>query len=344
MKKVISSVIVVVLLVIITSCSIPSSSDKQESVTSYSTNILVYLPVDYIDLSVLHNFEETFNVGVKIAEFDSNEDMYASLIKSNKYDVVVSSDYMLDRLIQENRIVKLDQSKLSNTSYISSQYLHPVYDEGNEYTVPYMVGTLGILYNKRTVKINSWNDLFNHNGILVVDSERDVIGLILCMLGYSMNTINDGEISEAKIFLQRLKSNMRGYYESVFIQEMLAAEESYIGIVYSGDGKRAVDLNPNLNYIIPKEGTNKWVDGFVIPTTSQNIDIAHEFINFMCSPNIAIRNMSYTGYTSPVETIWNEFYNNRIMFPTEEELIRCESLIYSTEIVSKYSKLWKEVR
>jgi len=302
------------------------------------------MPIEYIDRSVLRDFEKEFNVGVKLVEFESNEDMYEDVISSNEYDVLIPSDYMIDRLIQGGCLAKLDRTRLSNISYVARQYMNPAYDRNNDYHVPYMVGTLGILYNRKALQITSWADMFATPGILMVDSERDAVGLALKMFGFSMNATNDTQLEEARQLLQKSKSNIRGFYESTDIVDMIAAQDAFIGVVYSGDGKLAVDLNPSLAYIIPEEGSNKWTDAMVIPANSSNISLAHEFINFMCRPNIAIRNMSKIGYTSPIKDAWKEFAGNTIMFPSDENLALCETFVHSPQIVEKHNKVWISIR
>ena len=352
MKKLISAFMIIALAAsLLAACRNSNTNDPQQTNNarettrpSYSSNITIYMPVEYVDIGVLMDFEREFNVGVRLIEFDSNEEMYEESIGSGEYDVLVPSDYMIDRLIQEGRLAKLDHNMLPNMAYLSGQYMNPEYDSNNDYHIPYMVGTVGILYNRRVMQISSWEDMFNTSGILMVDSERDVVGLALKTLGYSMNSTNDSELGAASGVLQGARSNIRGYYESTFIVDMITAQEAFIGVVYSGDGKLAVDLNSSLAYIIPQEGSNKWTDSFVIPANSRNIELAHAFINYMCGPNIAIRNMSAIGYTSPVQDAWSEFAGNRIMFPVDDELDRCETFTHSAQIVEKHGKVWQDLR
>jgi spermidine/putrescine transport system substrate-binding protein len=336
--------VLVIALLLLAGCSDGSGDTTRETKVSYPTAITVYMPIGYVDTGVLRDFEKEFNVGVVLKEFDSNEEMYDDIRKTSEYDVLVPSDYMIDRLIQEGRLAKLDHGKLPNMSYIARQYMGQDYDRGNDYNVPYMTGTLGILYNRRALQISSWRDMFGTKGILMVDSERDVIGVALEMLGYSMNSADEGELEAARQVLQGAKSNIGGFYDSTDIVDMITAQEAFIGVVYSGDGKLATDLNLNLEYIIPEEGGNKWTDAFVIPANSGHIDLAHEFINFMCRPNIAIRNMSCIGYTSPIQDAWSEFAGNKIMFPSDEDLARCETFTYSEKSADKYHRVWKDIR
>ena len=356
MKKLVSAIIIAALLAtMLTSCATrttggnnsnttPTGSTSESPRPSYTNSITIYMPVEYVDLGVLRDFEREFGVGVTLVEFDSNEEMYEEAIETNEYDVLVPSDYMIDRLIQEGYLAKLNHDLLPNMSYLSSQYMSPQYDGNNDYQIPYMVGTLGILYNRRTLQISSWQDMFGASGILMVDSERDVVGVALKMLGYSMNSTDNSELEAASQALQRARGNIRGYYESTYIVDMITAQEAFIGVVYSGDGKLAVDLNSSLAYIIPEEGSNKWTDAFVIPANSSNIELAHAFINFMCAPNIAIRNMSAIGYTSPVSDAWSEFAGNKIMFPIDDDLAKCETFTHSPQIVEKQGEVWQNLR
>jgi spermidine/putrescine transport system substrate-binding protein len=311
--------------------------------------ITVYNASEYMDMTTIRDFEKAHNVGVKYVEFDSNEDMYDEISRTpDAYDVLVPSDYMIDRLIKEGKLAKLDKSKVPNMSNVAPEYLAPAYDPNNEYVVPYMAGTLGILYHKKAVSapVDSWTSLFDtqYKGkILMWDSMRDCIGATLKMLGYSMNSSDDRELSEAKAYLQKQRSLVQKYGEEE-IRDILIADEGILAIVYSGEAKRAVDQNPNLAYVIPKEGSNKWVDGFVILKSTKHLEASQKFINFMCRPHIAVRNMTETGYTSPVSGAWAEFGGNKIMFPTAEELLRCEAFLYNAEAAGKYNRFWSEIR
>jgi spermidine/putrescine-binding protein len=211
-----------------------------------------------------------------------------------------------------------------------------------------MVGTLGILYNKKlaALPVDSWTSLWDirhRGGILMWDSMRDVIGPTLKMLGYSVNSGEDEELAQVKERLIAQRPLVHAYAGDA-IRDMMIADEGMLAVIYSGDAKTAIDQNPNLAYVIPKEGSNKWVDGFAILKDSGHMETAHAFINFMCSPHIAIRNMTQTGYTSPVFSIWGEFGSNVIMFPVSEELDRCEAFLYDKDATLKYEMLWQEVR
>ena len=326
----------------------PSSTKKEEPI-NYVGELRVYNAAEYMDMSTIKDFEREYKIKVIYDEFESNESLYDDIVKNpNEYDLLIPSDYMIDRLIKEGRVEKLDKTKVTNISNVAPEYLNPAYDNGNEYSVPYMVGTVGILYNKKQVQepVDSWNILWDskYKGqIWMWDSMRDVMGVSLKRLGYSMNSTNDREITEAKKELISQYSLLRGYAEEESRDAMIA-DEGALALVYAGEAKAAIDQNPNLAYAIPKEGSNKFVDGFVVVKGAKNKEAAMNFINFMCRSNIAVRNMTETGYTSPISGAWAEFGNNKIMFPTTEELDRCEAFLYDQDATAKYNRAWQEIR
>ena len=333
----------------INSSNSQNNNQQKEEKINYVEEINVYNAAEYMDESTIKDFEKQFKIKVNYSEFESNEDMYTEIIKSpTKYDVLIPSDYMIDRLIKENRVEKFNKTNVPNISNIATEYLNPDYDKQNEYVVPYMTGTVGILYNKKLVKeeVDSWNILWDskYKGqIWMWDSMRDVIGVSLKRLGYSMNSNDNNELNEAKKALISQLSLLRGYSEEESRDAMIA-DEGALALVYSGEAKFAMDQNPNLDYVIPKEGSNKFVDGFVIVKGTRHKEAAEKFINFMCGSNIAVRNMTTTGYTSPIKGAWREFGNNKVMFPSEEELSRCEAFLYNASGTEKYNKMWKEIR
>lgn len=326
-----------------------TTTQKNEERINYIEEISVYNAAEYMDMSTIKDFEKEYKVKVNYKEFESNEAMYADFVKnSSRYDVLVPSDYMIDRLIKENRLEKINKANIPNISNIATEYLNPEYDKTNDYIVPYMTGTLGILYNKKLVneEVNSWNILWNpkYKGqIWMWDSMRDVIGMSLKRLGYSMNSTNDEELNRARQELINQTKLLRAYAEEESRDSMIA-DEGALALVYAGEAKFAIDQNPNLAYVIPKEGSNKFVDGFVIVKNTRHKEASEKFINFMCKSNIAVRNMTSTGYTSPIKGAWAEFANNRIMFPSEEELSRCEAFLYDAQATQKYNDIWKVVK
>ena len=327
----------------------PSRPAKVEEKIDYIGELRVLNAAEYMDMGTVKDFEREYKIHVIYDEFESNESMYEDIVSNpNSYDVLVPSDYMIDRLIKEGRVEKLDKNNVSNISNVAQEYLAPSYDVNNDYSVPYMVGTVGILYNKKVVKdpVTSWDVLWdaNYKGqIWMWDSMRDVIGVSLKRLGYSMNSTNESELQEAKQALISQVRLLKGYAEEE-CRDAMIADEGALALVYAGEAKAAIDQNPNLAYVIPDEGSNKFVDGFVIVKGTTHKDYAEKFINFMCRSNIAVRNMTETGYTSPIKGAWAEFGNNRIMFPTEEELNRCEAFLYDASATERYNRIWQEVK
>jgi len=328
-----------------------SSTDKneEEEKIKYTETISVYNAAEYMDVSTIRDFEKEYKIRVNYFEFESNESMYKDITTgSNSYDILVPSDYMVDRLIKEDRIEKIDKANITNLSNVAEEYLYPEYDKENDYIVPYMTGTLGILYNKKIVTetVDSWNIMWNEKykgQIWLWDSLRDVLAMSMKKLGYSVNTANDDELNQVKQELINQTRLLRSFGEEESRDAMIA-DEGALALVYSGEAKFAIDQNPNLAYVIPKEGSNKFVDGFVIVKGTKHKDAAEKFINFMCRSNIAVRNMTSTGYTSPIKGAWNEFGNNSIMFPSQEELDRCEAFMYDPDGTEKYNALWKSIR
>ena len=324
-------------------------ANKVEERIDYKEEISVYNAAEYMNETTIKDFEKEYKIKVNYKEFESNEDMYKEFVNnSSKYDILVPSDYMIDRLIKENRLEKINKSNITNLSNVSNEYLNPEYDKENNYVVPYMTGTVGILYNKKNVKeeVDSWNILWSEKykgQIWMWDSLRDVIGVALKKSGCSMNSTIDSELNKAKQALIQQNKLLKGYAEEE-ARDAMIADEGALALVYSGEAKFAIDQNPNLAYVIPKEGSNKFVDGFVVVKNTKHKDAAEKFINFMCRPNIAVRNMTSTGYTSPIKGAWDEFGNNKIMFPSQEELSRCEAFLYDANTNEKYNKIWKEVR
>lgn len=311
----------------------------------------IYNAGKYIDPTVIDEFEQQYNCRVIYDEFDSNESMYVQIANdSYTYDLVVPSDYTIDRLIQEDRVVKLDKSLIPNIGNIDSSYLNPVYDPNNDYSIPYMVGTVGILYNK-SINVDekdvSYDMLFDQKykgQIFMLDSVRDALGVALINLGYSVNETDSAKLEEAKDLLIKQKPLVQAYITDEMVDKMIAGE-GLMTLAYSGEAAYAMSQSDELTYAVPKEGSNKWVDGFVILKTGQQQELAMKFINFMCQPEIAQRNMIETGYVSPVTGTSPEFESDtEVYYPSAETLAKCESFTYSAEVTEKYTDLWTNVQ
>ena len=314
----------------------------------------IYNAGKYIDPAVIEEFEDLYNCKVVYDEFDSNESMYVQIANNTyTYDIVVPSDYYIDRLIQEGRVEKLDKSLMPNIANLDEQYLNPVYDPGNQYSIPYMVGTVGILYNKAKLGIEeedvTYGMLFDpkYKGkIFMLDSVRDALGAALVHLGYSVNSTNNAELEQAKNLLIKQKPLVQAYITDEMVDKMVAGE-GLLTLAYSGEAAYALSLDENdeLTYAVPKEGSNKWVDGFVILKTGKQKELAMKFIDFMCRQDVAQRNMIETGYVSPVlGTAPEEESDTEVYYPSSETLARCEAFTYSAKVTEKYTDIWLSVQ
>lgn len=311
----------------------------------------VYNWMDYIDPEVIEDFEEEFNVKVNYDTFATNEDMYVKIAKGGtSYDVVFPSDYMIERMINEDLLAKIDKDNIPNMKYIGDDFLDLDFDRNNEYSVPYMWGTVGIIYNKTMVDdvVDSWDILWNekYDGqILMLDSQRDSIGVSLKRLGYSMNTRDLDELEEAKNEL--IKQPVYAYVGDE-VKDLMIGEEAALAVVWSGDAVFMMRENENLEYVIPKEGTNIWFDNMVIPKNAKNKELAEEFINFLNRPDIAARNVEYIGYSTPnVEAqklLPEEIRNSEVAYPSSEVLENTEIFKDMKDMLSIYDELWLEVK
>ena len=320
--------------------------------------LTVYNWGQYMDPKVIDMFEKETGIEVTYTEFDTNETMYPVVANGQgQYDVVCPSDYMIQKMIGQNMLAKLNTSNIPNLKYIDKEYMQKseTFDQGNQYSVPYFWGTVGILYNKKMVKgpIDSWSVLWDkqyQDNILMQKSVRDAFGIVLKYLGYSANTTNEAEIEKAKQKLMEQKNS--GVVQAYVIDEVrdkMIAGEAAIGVIYSGEALVCMEENKDLDYVIPKEGSNVWIDSWVIPKDSKHKENAEKFINFLCRPDVAAKNFEFVTYSIPSEEgrklISNEKYrNSAIVFPDKAVLNRCEAFTYLGEKVDKiYNDKWKEL-
>lgn len=319
-----------------------------------STKVLnVYNVGDYIDEELITKFEEETGIDVLYETYDTNEMMYQKVKSgSTHYDLVFPSDYMVEKMKSEELIQKIDFKNIPNSKYISKSFLNPIYDKTNEYSVPYMWGTFGILYNKKMVKepVDSWDILWDskyQGNIMMFDSVRDTIGIALMKLGYSINTTNPKEINEAKELLIEQKKLVMAYVNDEG-KDRLLGEEAAMGIIYSGDAVTLMEANENLAYAIPKEGTNKWVDAMAIPKTAQNKKEAEMFINFLLDPENAKVNAEYIGYSIPnkaaLKLLDEETVSNPVAYPSDKVLDKTETFIDIGKDIKLYDKAWIELK
>lgn len=270
---------------------------------------------EYTGEEVLGMFEEMTGAKVVMDNFDSNEQMYIKVANGESYDILVPSDYMIQRLIQEDMLQKLDKSKIqSGLDQLNPDVLGLPYDPNNDYSVPYFWGTVGIVYDKTKVSLEDLKkdgfgiflDEKYKGDIYLYDSERDSFMMALKDLGYSMNTSNEQELQAAYDWLVQSVQTMEPEIVTDEIIDNMAQGRKALGLVYSGDAAYIMSENEDMGYYMPESGTNLWSDAMVIPKNAKNVDLAHEFINFMCTYEAAMDNSSYVGYTSPNLEVMDE--------------------------------------
>lgn len=340
-KTILCTVLLLGMIPLLFGCS--SSSKPRLSVFNWG---------DYIDESVLDQFEKENNVDVVYSTFDQNEDMYTKIKTSpGSYDVVIPSDYMIQKMIKEGMLAKIDLDNIPNFSLIDEKFTNLSFDPGNQYSIPYMWGTMGIIYNKTMVDkpIDSWSALWDkkYSGqIFMMNSVRDSMGIALTSLGYSMNTRDKDELNKAKDTLIAQKPLILAYTGDEIKDKMIAGEGA-LAVVYSGDAITMIGENPDLEYVIPKEGSNKWFDNACILADSKNKALAEKFINFLCRTDIAAKNRDYINYSSPqkevVAQLPDEIKNDKRQYPDDQTLSRC--IIYEDlgDLVSYYEEIWLQV-
>jgi len=308
---------------------------------------------DYMDTSIIADFEKEYNIKVIYSTFATNEDMYVSLKSGgNSYDVAFPSDYMISRMINEDMLHTIDMNNIPNYKYIDDKFKNLPFDSNNEYSVPYLWGTLGIVYNKTMVDdpVDSWEILWNEKyskQILMLDSQRDSIGITLKMLGYSMNTKEEDQLEEAKQKLIEQKPLVLAYVGDE-VKDKMVGGEAALAVVWSGDAVAMKWENPDLEYVIPKEGSNLWFDSAVIPKSSKHKKEAEMFINYLSEPEVAFRNTDYIGYSTPnKETMGmldQELIEDSTAYPSDAEIENCEVFEDLSDTLQIYDRIWTEIK
>ena len=314
----------------------------------------VYNWGENIDESIFDEFEEKTGIKVNYLTYQSNEQLYAVLKQGGaSFDVIIPSDYMISRMIEEDMLEKINFDNVPNISNIDPTYLNQAFDPKNEYSVPYTWGVTGIIYNSKKVKdeITDWDALFNskYKGqILQFDNSRDAFASALFMLGYDVNTTDKGEIYKAYELLKQQKSILQGYYMDE-MYDKLEGGEAAIGTYYAGDALLMMENNPDLKFVIPESGANWFIDAMCIPKGAKNKDNAEAFINFMCETHVCLANMEVTCYATPSKPAYDsldaDLRNNPIMYPSKEILKRCQMYVnLPTEINEYYAELWTKLK
>lgn len=307
----------------------------------------------YIDVNKA--FTEATGIKVNYMTFDSNETMYTKLkTGGSSYDVVIPSDYMAARLINEGMVEELDYSNIPNYALIDEAYKNTSYDPENKYTVPYTWGTVGIIYNKKYVSeedIGSWDLLWNtkYSGkILMFDNPRDAFAIAQLLLGIDINTEDEDELRTASYKLIEQKPLVQGYVMDQIFSKM-EREEAWIAPYYAGDYLLMAQENPDLGFYFPEEGYNLFIDAACIPKGSQNKAAAEAYINFLCSPEISGENLDYLGYSTPIpeakQYMDPDTASSEIAYPTQETLSRGKAFVnLSEDTLRLMDSLWLQVK
>ena len=319
--------------------------------------VIVYNWGEYLDPDAIEMFEEETGIDVVYEEYETNEIMYPKIQSGAiAYDVVCPSDYMIERMIENDLLAEINFDNVPNIKNIGDVYMEQSrqFDPDNKYSVPYLWGTVGILYNKTMVDepIDSWSVLWDEkykDSILMQDSVRDAFGVALKYLGYSLNSTDLDELTAAQKLLIEQKPLVQAYVVDQ-VRDKMIGNEAAIGVIYSGEAIYTQLENPNLEYVIPKEGSNIWIDSLVIPKNAKHKENAEAFINFVCRPEIAKMNFDFITYSIPNEggralIEEPELRNSKIAFPDAKELERCETFKFlGDENDAVYNELWREVK
>ena len=316
-----------------------------------SSNVLnIYNWGDYIDPELIKQFEKEYGYKVNYETFDSNEAMEAKIKQGGTaYDIAIPSEYMIQKMKKENLLLPLDHSKIKGLENIDSRFLDLDFDRNNQYSIPYFWGTLGIVYNDKFIsgdKIKHWDDLWQpelKNNIMLIDGAREVMGLSLTTLGYSLNSKNEEQLDQAINKLSSLTPNVKAIVADE-IKMYMANEESAVAVTFSGEAADMMAENSHLHYVIPPEGSNLWFDNIVMPKTAKNKKGAYDFINFMLKPESAKQNAEYIGYSTPnkkaLAMLPKSISEDKQFYPDNETISHLE--VYK-DLGSKYLGIYNDL-
>ncbi|MGN8888989.1 ABC transporter substrate-binding protein [Dysosmobacter sp. HCP28S3_G4] len=354
MKKVLSALLAVLMAVPLLAACGESSSSKYPNGEINVLNWGEYI-ADGTDGTedILTQFEEEFGIKINYKVCPDNETLYTYLKQGDSYDVIIPSDYMLSRLIEEDMLEKLNFDNIPNFSDVSATFVDPPYDPTNEYSVPYMWGTVGIIYNTTMVQedVTSWSILFDEDyadQILMINNPRDAIGVALKYLGYSYNTTDKAQITEAVDLLVEQKPLVQTYVmDEIF--DKLESGEAAIGVYYAGDYLTMLENNEDLAFCVPEEGSNYFVDAMCIPKGAANKENAEKFINFMCSTEVGLANCDAIGYSTPLNSVLEaldaEVREDPVAYPSDDVLSRCEQFLnLPQDILEFYDSEWLRLK
>lgn len=319
--------------------------------------VYVYCYGDYYDPAIVKDFEKKTGITVVQDSYDTAEEMYHVISKnSTDYDVVCTSDYMIDRLRKENLLTSLDRQNIPNIENIDPTYMKKSeeFDPGNRYSVPHVAGVAGIAYDSRRIKaggISSWDSLWDKyykNEIVMPDSLRDAFMISLKRLGFSQNTTSEAEIKKAAEELIKQKPLVYKYANDN-ARDLLADGSVKLGFIWNGEYSYTRDLNSNIRFVVPIEGSESFIDSWVIPKSAKNKSNAEKWIDYLCEANVAKTNFDYLHYTVPnikaMELIDDKYISDETIFPTAETLSRCGGLLSpGSDVEAMYGKYWKKVK
>ena len=327
---------------------------KNSESDSRSDKLVIYNWGDYIDPDLLKKFTEETGIEIQYETFDSNEAMYTKIKQGGtSYDIAVPSDYMIDKMIKDDLLAKLDKSKLIGMEHIGEEFLDKSFDPKNDYSLPYLWGTVGIVYNEQLVDQAPmhWEDLWRpeyESSLMLIDGAREVMGIGLTTLGYSVNSKNIDHLHEAEETLQQLTPNIKAIVADEMKDYMIRGDAA-IGVTFSGEASEMMDRNEDLHYIVPSEGSNLWFDNLVLLKNMVHEEEAYAFLNFMNQPENAAQNAEYIGYATPNNTakalLPDEVKENQALYLTDdvfEELEIYENL--GTEWLEIYNDLYLQIK
>lgn len=361
-RKAMAAVAAVLVLAVVGGTVGASLSQQHKSaaaVEKYGSNVLkLYLPGEYLGENVISDFEKQYGVRVIVENFDSNEMMYTKLMAGDRYDVIIPSDYMIERLMNEDFLQPLDKSMIPNMENMSDAVLGMSYDPENTYSIPYFWGSVGLVYNHENVdpaviESEGWEVLRNTDyagHIYIYDSERDSFMMAFKALGYSMNTEDPNEINAAYEWLLQMNNTMSPVYVTDEVIDGMMNGYKDIAVVYSGDAAVVLDENEDMSFYMPSQGTNIWCDAMVIPQNAENPKLAHEFINYMLTYEAAFDNTETVGYTSPNAEVFEEMTSSEDLYADNAAYLprsgydKDEMFHDNQTLMRELSKLWIKVK
>ncbi len=348
MKRIIAALLCVLAVFSLTACG----GEKKPVLKVYNWGEYISDGTDGT-LDTIEAFEEKFGVKVQYDMFATNEEMYTK-IKSGSvsYDVIIPSDYMISRMIDEGMLEELNFDNIPNAQYVMDDFKTPDFDPEGKYTVPYTWGTVGLVYNKTMVEgtPDSWNVLWDEkykDNILMFLNSRDAFGIAEKLLGYSQNTTNEAEIRECAAKLKEQKEVLQTYVMDEIFDKMEIGEAA-VAPYYAGDAVTMMAENTDLDFVIPKEGSNIFIDSMCIPKGSEQKELAEAFINFMCETEIGKANIEKICYSTPLNNVFealpDEVKNNEYIYPSSEVLANCESFANLPDETNLLMQdLWNEI-